>query len=110
MVGNDELEVIVYEKICDIIKENIDDETVLTKDTDSYDLLMDSLDKIELLMWCEEAFKVTLSDEKWGKCNTIGDIHELVLESRPTIDCRPPKQEVVKKVENKKRWSWGGWW
>ncbi|AUR84709.1 acyl carrier protein-like protein [Vibrio phage 1.063.O._10N.261.45.C7] len=104
MIGNDELEVIVYDKICDIIKENIDDVTRLTKGTYLDDLLIDSLETIELLVWCEEAFNVTLSDEKWVKCNTIGDIHELVLESRPTIDCRPPKQKVVERVK-----SWVSW-
>lgn len=110
MIGNDELELIAYDTICKIIKERIDNKTKLTKETTSDDLIMDSLNKIELLMWCEEAFDTDISNEKWEKCNTLGDIHSLILESHPTIDTRPPEREEVKKVENKKRWSWGGWW
>jgi len=110
MIGNEELELIAYDTICRIIKERIDDKTKLTKETTTDELLMDSLDKIELLMWCEEAFDTVISDEKWGECNNIGEIHSLILESHPTIDTRSPERKEVKKVGSRQRWSWGGWW
>ncbi len=110
MISNDELEAIVYDKLCAYIEEHIDDETQLTKETTGYDLLMDSLDNVEFVLFCEDEFKIEISDESWEKCNTLGEIFNLTLESHPTIDCSMVKEKVVKKVEEDDRWTWGGWW
>lgn len=49
----------------------------LLKDTDP--LMIDSLDKIELVMEIERHFNITITDEEIGKIKTIFDIHDLII-------------------------------
>ncbi|CAH9012160.1 putative Acyl carrier protein [Vibrio phage 249E41-1] len=110
MNGNDELELIAYEKICKIIRDRINGDILLTRETTSDDLRMDSLDNVELVLYLEEEFNIDIIDEVWEKCNTIGDIHTLVLSCKPTINIPPPERKDIEEVACGKRWSWGGWW
>ncbi|UZV41183.1 acyl carrier protein-like protein [Vibrio phage vB_VpaM_R16F] len=105
MLSNEELELAVYDKVCNIIKKNIDGTTVLSKDTTRYNLLMDSLDDVELLLWIEEEFDTDICDEDWEKCNTIADVVDIVLKNEPTI--KTDTDRTIKPKPKKKCW-WCG--
>lgn len=42
------------------------------------DISLDSLDKMELLMWCEKTFVLAIDDSEATKINTVGDILDTV--------------------------------
>jgi acyl carrier protein len=42
------------------------------------DLGFDSLDSVELLMFCEKLINVSISDNEWFELKTLGDIYTLV--------------------------------
>ena len=109
MISNQELELIAYNRVCDLIKKNLGVTEPITKETTGDDLRMDSLDNIELVLCLEDTFDIDISDEVWEKCDNVGDIHKLVLKSRPTIHVEPVLNRV-EKVKKDFRWSWGGWW
>ena len=46
----------------------------------SEDLLMDSLDMVEMLMEFNERYKVDISDQEFGKMRTIGDVVDYIRE------------------------------
>lgn len=43
------------------------------------DLGLDSLDKLEIQLYLEEAFDIHIEDEEADKCKTVKDVVELVL-------------------------------
>ena len=105
MLSNEELELTVYDNVCNIIRQHIDNTTELTRDTARYNLLMDSLDDVEFVLWIEEEFDTEISDEDWEKCNTIGDVVDLVLKNEPII--KTNTDHVIKPKPKKK---WGEFW
>ncbi|CAH9014712.1 putative acyl carrier protein [Vibrio phage 501E54-1] len=54
------------------------DGLVFSHVTDRYDLKMDSLDSVELLLAVEEEFDIDIPDELWEKCSNIGDLVILI--------------------------------
>lgn len=44
------------------------------------DLALDSLDKIELQMECEERFNRSFDDDKWTGCKTVAELTDLIQE------------------------------
>ncbi|CAH9014823.1 putative acyl carrier protein [Vibrio phage 424E50-1] len=54
------------------------DGLVFSHVTDRYDLEMDSLDDVELLLAVEEEFDIDIPDELWEKCSNIGDLVILI--------------------------------
>lgn len=42
------------------------------------DLGLDSLDKVELLMWCEITFKIAINDDGTTEIDTVGDVMDVV--------------------------------
>lgn len=52
----------VFDRVCSIIKTNIDNTTQLSMATTRDALVMDSLDDVELLMFCEEEFDKEIKD------------------------------------------------
>jgi len=45
------------------------------------DLGMDSLDKVEFEMLCEDTFSFRFTDDQggFGNCKTVGDVHAIVI-------------------------------
>lgn len=67
----------MFEKIKEIIVEqfNLDDDSVITMDTDLMeDLDADSLDAVEIIMNIEEEFDIKIPDEDIEGVRTIADI------------------------------------
>lgn len=42
------------------------------------DLSLDSLDRVELIMWCETKFEIAISDDEMDKICTVGDLFNSV--------------------------------
>ncbi|MBN9647037.1 acyl carrier protein [Terrisporobacter glycolicus] len=75
------LEVIMFEKIRDIIVEQLglDDKDGLSMETSlKEDLDADSLDAVEVIMGLEEEFDIEIPDEDAENFKTIGDIVEYI--------------------------------
>jgi glycine cleavage system H protein len=66
---------IIRNMVRQIIVEQIGvDEKEVTENADMVkDLKADSLDLVELMMACEEAFEIEISDEDWARLHTVGD-------------------------------------
>lgn len=66
----------MFEKLRDIIVESLDcDMDDVTMEADlSVDLGADSLDAVELGMAIEDAFGVSIADDKLAEFKTVGDI------------------------------------
>jgi len=98
----------VFDRVCSIIKTNIDNTTQLSEATTREDLIMDSLDDVELLMFCEEEFDIDIKDEDWEKCWTIKDVVNLIL----TLDPKIKHDNFVEEVKLKDRHgtSWWKFW
>ena len=61
------------------VEENsITKDTLLLKSPDGNSLDADSLDLVELILTCEEAFKIDISDEDAGKLFVVQDIVDYV--------------------------------
>lgn len=55
------------------------DEEVVDQTSDlERDLGLDSLDKLELALKCEEKFKITIDDDEASDIETIGDLVNLI--------------------------------
>jgi len=106
MISNEELERHVYDKVCKIIHHEIDPHTKLKPDTNYDDLMMDSLDKVELLLFVEKEFDTEITDEEWEKCTTIQSVVDLICTLEPTIKLDNSKHQT--KVENLSARSVGG--
>lgn len=51
------------------------------------DLGLDSLDKVELVMWCEVEFRVAIPDHEMEKIDTIEDLFRAVESKGRWLDC-----------------------
>lgn len=58
----------------------VPDGVVLGLDTERDDLWMDSLDDVELLMFIDEEFDISILEEEWETCESVRDIVNLVEE------------------------------
>lgn len=83
--GDDSVESKVYEIIADILSVNNDediDSSDINSDMSLYDLGLDSLDAVSLIMSIESEFDITISDEAADeaaeKITTVGDIISFV--------------------------------
>lgn len=69
-------------KTCDIVVGIIADITAMNEADIGMGLVLgdalDSLDKVELQMYLEEEFRVTISDEGIAECNTVLDLCNLI--------------------------------
>lgn len=75
----------MFERIKEIIVEqlNIDDDSIITMDTDLMeDLDADSLDAVEIIMNIEEEFDIKIPDEDIDGVRTIADIINFLEELR----------------------------
>lgn len=84
-VGADSVESKVYEIIADILSVNNDediDSRDISSDMSLYDLGLDSLDAVTLVMSIESEFDITISDEAADeaaeKITTVGDLISFV--------------------------------
>lgn len=69
-----------YEKICDIIKENLclEEDFTFTEELTFNELQADSLDMVEIIMAIEDAFNVEISDDELEEIKNLGELAELV--------------------------------
>lgn len=70
----------VFDKICDIIVEQLDveEEKVTAEASISEDLGADSLDVVDLVMSIEESFDIEIPDEEVENIKTVGDIVKFI--------------------------------
>lgn len=71
-----------YEKICDIIRDNLclEESFSFSAELTFSELMMDSLDLVEIIMEIEDAFSVEISDEELEKVKNLGELVELISE------------------------------
>lgn len=55
------------------------DEDLLLRDLRFDDLGVDSLDLLELLSAVEDCFDLTLDDEAFSACETLGELYDLII-------------------------------
>lgn len=60
-------------EVSNIAPENINRGCSLRKD-----LLLDSLDETEFIMWCEKTFELAITDEESIHIRTIGDVLDVI--------------------------------
>tara|TARA_B100000405_G_scaffold25193_1_gene18354 strand:- start:436 stop:861 length:426 start_codon:yes stop_codon:yes gene_type:complete len=60
------------------------------------DLLLDSLDMVELVMFLEECFSVEIRDEQAGEIATVGDAITIVKENKAGKPRKVDKRKVSK--------------
>ncbi len=74
----------VFEKVALLVSEQlgISKEKVKMESNVVEDLGADSLDVIEMLMTLEDEYGISIPDEKIGQIKTIGDIVNLIEESK----------------------------
>lgn len=74
----------VLEKVVDLVAEQlgVDKKTIRPESNIIEDLGADSLDVIEMLMTLEDEFGITIPDEKINQIKTVGQIVELIEESK----------------------------
>ena len=68
----------MFEKVAELLKEQLDLETVEIRPDSSFkeDLGVDSLDLFELVMALEDEFGVEIPPEDLETMNTVGDVEE----------------------------------
>jgi acyl carrier protein len=67
--------------ITDVVK-RVGDITELAPDQDFYDAGLTSLASLTLLLELEDAFNISISDERFISCRTVADLNALVEELR----------------------------
>lgn len=65
-----------YEKLSDILEEDVTDETVL-QDIEAYD----SLSILSIIAMCDKDYSITVTAAEIRKLNTVGDL-KLFIESK----------------------------
>lgn len=74
----------VLEKVVDLVAEQlgVDKKIIRPESNIIEDLGADSLDVIEMLMTLEDEFGITIPDDKINQIKTVGQIVELIEESK----------------------------
>ncbi len=69
-----------FERICDIIRENMDlgDEVTFTEEMTFGEMELDSLDVVDCIMSVEDEFEITIEDEELQTVSTLGELVEIV--------------------------------
>lgn len=68
----------VMNKIAELA--NIHVERINKNDLLVDDIGLDSLDGIELIMWCEDEYDIEISDDEAMVCKTVGDVINFLTE------------------------------
>ncbi len=71
----------VYNEIIEILRQqlNVPVHAVNINSNISRDLGADSLDAVEIIMHCEEKFKITILEEEAEKLGTVGDLVSYIM-------------------------------
>lgn len=71
-----------YERICDIIKENLclEESFSFCEELTFNELKLDSLDLVEIVMAIEDAFSIEISDEELEQIKNLGELTDLVTQ------------------------------
>ncbi|MBE6775247.1 MAG: acyl carrier protein [Ruminococcaceae bacterium] len=69
-----------FEKICDIIIENMgfDEDITFTEEMTFGEMELDSLDVVDCIMSIEDEFDITIKDEELQTVSTLGELTEIV--------------------------------
>lgn len=68
-----------FEKICKIVADNTDiSSESVSPETTLYELGLDSIDLVDLVMEIEEAFSVSIPDEEFENIKVVSDIIALI--------------------------------
>lgn len=71
-----------FDKVVEILRENLDTEIEITPETNFVDdLEADSLEIVDLLLVFEEEFGCSIPDEKLSEIKTVGNIVTLIEEN-----------------------------
>ena len=69
----------IFEKICKIIADNTDiSPEGVSPETTLYELGLDSIDLVDLVMEIEEVFSVSIPDEEFENIKAVSDIVALI--------------------------------
>ncbi len=66
----------IFEEVCGIIRASLslNEDTVLTEETQTEDINADSLDMVEIVMEIEDEYGIEIPDEELDRFKNIGDI------------------------------------
>lgn len=69
-----------FDRICDIIKENMgfEEELTFTEEMTFGEMELDSLDAVECIMAIEDDFGIAIKDEELQTVSTLGELTEIV--------------------------------
>lgn len=69
-----------FEKICDIIRENMgfDEDVTFTEEMTFGEMELDSLDVVDCIMSIEDEFDIVIKDEELQTVSTFGELVEIV--------------------------------
>ena len=73
---------VIKNKIC-IIKPPLTPYLIHESDNLATDLAMSSYDQLELFDYLNDFFEITVLDEDWALCSTVGDVKQTVLTHLP---------------------------
>lgn len=71
-----------YERICDIIRDNLclEEEYSFSPELTFSELMIDSIDLVEIIMEIEDSFSVEITDEELEEIKSLGELTELITE------------------------------
>ncbi len=69
-----------FERICDIIRENMsfDEEVTFTEEMTFGEMELDSLDVVDCVMCIEDSFGIVIEDAELQTIGTLGELVEIV--------------------------------
>ncbi len=69
-----------FERICDIIRENMgfDEDVTFTEEMTFGEMELDSLDVVDCIMSIEDEFDIVIKDEELQTVSTLGELVEIV--------------------------------
>jgi len=92
----------IKETLMDRIKDEDGNEIEVTWDSKlGDDLMLDSLDMVELVMFLEECFGVEIPDEMAGDIVTVGDAIEVIKKAKANKGKKPSKKALKAKYLKK---------
>ncbi len=66
------------DKVKEIIKQQLCLDTMPSPDETLQELGADSLDKVQILLFCEEEFGIAIPDDAWNEIKSVNDIIEYI--------------------------------
>lgn len=93
----------IKEQVYDIITDTaiVKKETIADNKSFLYDLDMDSLDYLNIILECEKVFNISFNDMEIERIFTVNDLIELIKEKNPEPWIKEKKQTRMKEFLSK---------